>query len=825
MTQNQQKQQQSTTNFNNNLSSNPPTEKSNSLTCTVCGDVATGRHYGSVACNGCKGFFRRTIRRNYKYTCRFNSNCQIDKHNRAVCRACRYSRCIMFGMKVDAVQSERDLIGKRSRYSSASGTPGPIPSTSSPPLQHQQSLEEEGQLSPISKDEQLHQQTQQVVQQPQTQNILSASSQQQNSGINRSNIPTTQTDTSQLCEVDIDEHISRKRSLSSGNHYEQLKPARRNFTTTNNHTIPHQLLTTTTEQQQNQTQPELNSINEADPWSGQSGRALLRHLLCSEEKISNMRDTVVAHACTLQYSTRGSRFPFTGDGNTRKASENDILQSLHTQLLLVIEWAKTLKPFADLPTEDQTALLKNFAAQLVVLCVAYRSTTDFLKLINDSCIPRIVNGAEKDLFYRRDAERVMDMLVSPMRFLRMDDVEFVALKACILFNPVARGLSSNSVMSILQTRRHIFRALQNYVRAKAPNDEDRIGDLTFFVLSPLQSLAKAVSEDVLVSKITGIARLDQLMEELMLEDLDLKEMSMGNDSNQGDEASTSTSQQQGGDHSIPIQGHVDSSSNNTISAPISSHPQSMSSQWSATTGPVQPNSPISKQRGRNVSSASDSSQATSSSGSPSQTFLQPVPSTPSPYSSGIITATGGGGTVPISPVSESEFSSSALSSYVFGNSLYGNIQPPFAWHSPSNTGIQSNNDVCFSSNPTTSTKLISQQQQTSPNNILTSINPPPIYNNSTNSQQYYNNSNNIQESSQHYYRNQNNNQQEERRGGEINSINQPNNCAWGVVNKQMQHHFVPTPSTPVPAIYSGTSPSPPQRFGVGGVGGEEDKIR
>jgi len=56
---------------------------------------------------------------------------------------------------------------------------------------------------------------------------LSASSQQQNSGINRSNIPTTQTDTSQLCEVDIDEHISRKRSLSSGNHYEQLKPARR----------------------------------------------------------------------------------------------------------------------------------------------------------------------------------------------------------------------------------------------------------------------------------------------------------------------------------------------------------------------------------------------------------------------------------------------------------------------------------------------------------------------------------------------------------------------------------------------------------------------
>lgn len=40
------------------------------------------------------------------------------------------------------------------------------------------------------------------------------------------------------------------------------------------------------------------------------------------------------------------------------------------------------------------------------------------------------------LFYRKDAERVMDLLVSPMRFLRIDDVEFVAMKACILFNPV-----------------------------------------------------------------------------------------------------------------------------------------------------------------------------------------------------------------------------------------------------------------------------------------------------------------------------------------------------------------------------------------------------
>ena len=154
------------------------------------------------------------------------------------------------------------------------------------------------------------------------------------------------------------------------------------------------------------------------------------------------------------------------------------------------------------------------------------------------------------------------------------------------------------------------------------------------------------------------------------------------------------------------------------------------------------------------------------------------------------------------------------------------MQPPFAWHSPTNTGGIQSNDICFSTNASTSsTKLISQN---SPNS---SINAPPLYNNSTNSQ-YYNS--NIQEST-HYYRGQNSQirqNQEERtlpilpnRGQTttnnnilVNNQQPPPNCSWGVVNTQM-HHFVPTPSTPVPAIYSGTSPSPPQRFGVGGVGG------
>ncbi|KAL8621582.1 hypothetical protein ACOMHN_026253 [Nucella lapillus] len=89
--------------------SSPPGSTPSQL-CAICEDRATGKHYGASSCDGCKGFFRRSVRKSHSYTCRFDRKCVIDRDKRNQCRFCRLRKCFRVGMKKEAVQNERDRI-------------------------------------------------------------------------------------------------------------------------------------------------------------------------------------------------------------------------------------------------------------------------------------------------------------------------------------------------------------------------------------------------------------------------------------------------------------------------------------------------------------------------------------------------------------------------------------------------------------------------------------------------------------------------------------------------------------------------------------------
>lgn len=316
--------------------------------CAICGDRATGKHYGASSCDGCKGFFRRSVRKNHVYTCRFRRNCVVDKDKRNQCRYCRLRKCFRAGMKKEAVQNERDRISVR-----------------------RTSYEEMGQNTTLS--------------------------------------------VSTLLNAEI---LSRQ---------------------------------------------------------------------------------ITSPGSSLDTSQRSI------------ANTDDVAESMKQQLLILVEWAKYIPCFCELPLDDQVALLRAHAGEHLVLGVARRSMslTDMLLLGNEAVIPRHC----QDVDMGRVASRILDELVAPLGEVQIDDSEFACLKAIVFFDPDAKGVSDPQ--KIKNFRYQIQVNLEDYVNDRQYDTRGRFGEI-LLLLPPLQSITWQMIEQVQFAKLFGMAHIDNLLQEMLL---------------------------------------------------------------------------------------------------------------------------------------------------------------------------------------------------------------------------------------------------------------------------------------------------------------------
>lgn len=70
--------------------------------CRICGEIKKiGYHLGAVICEACKKFYLRCMEKkleNSMICVQSNNACVITKSTRTKCAACRFQKCLKFGV-------------------------------------------------------------------------------------------------------------------------------------------------------------------------------------------------------------------------------------------------------------------------------------------------------------------------------------------------------------------------------------------------------------------------------------------------------------------------------------------------------------------------------------------------------------------------------------------------------------------------------------------------------------------------------------------------------------------------------------------------------
>ncbi|XP_067305145.1 retinoic acid receptor RXR-beta-B isoform X3 [Pseudorasbora parva] len=329
--------------------------------CAICGDRSSGKHYGVYSCEGCKGFFKRTVRKDLSYTCRDNKECLVDKRQRNRCQYCRYQKCLAMGMKREAVQDER-----------------------------QKNKERDG-----------------------------------------------------------DYEFS-------------------------------------------------SAVNEEMP----------------VEKILEA-ETAVEHRTNLHSDATGS----SNDPVT------NICQAADKQLFTLVEWAKRIPHFSELPLDDQVILLRAGWNELLIAAFSHRSISvkDEILLATGLHVPRdSTHNLGVEAFFDRESahsaevgalfDRVLTELVCKMRDMQMDKTELGCLRAIVLFNPDAKGLTSSSEVELL--REKVYASLESYCKQKYPDQQGRFAKL-LLRLPALRSIGLKCLEHLFFFKLIGDTPIDTFLMEML----------------------------------------------------------------------------------------------------------------------------------------------------------------------------------------------------------------------------------------------------------------------------------------------------------------------
>ncbi|KAH9500583.1 Orphan steroid hormone receptor 2 [Bulinus truncatus] len=499
--------------------------------CVVCGDRASGRHYGAISCEGCKGFFKRSIRKQLGYACRGARDCPVTKLHRNRCQYCRLQKCLAVGMRSESVQQERRPSDQRDKV------PGTV-ATSTQRIYIRKDFNSPSAaiptFSPKTIDDQkygslLANLQERVVHTDQGMVVLS-SQMSPSSTINTdlttlANVVSTVSNTEDLatladvvCTVNNTEDLSTLASVvttlaTMGKEevtLEDLSGTQLN-SPHNNGDVRHNpldstarvfdTLTKSIHSPQSQTigvvdQSALseNSFDQSGNSDGESSLLVESHGPLLTE--SNFAFTLTTPSPMPTY-----------------LNIHYICESASRLLFLSMHWTRSVSSFQELSADLQTALVRSCWSELFTLGLAQCSATMCLPTMLAAILNHLQASLQRGDHSNQDkVKNVIEHIirlqdyVTHTQSLNISAPEYAYLKTLVLFAPDNPNVRDKRLITRLQekARRELL------LSCSSPGSSERVSQLLLRLI-PLKTFVPAIMEELFFSALTGSVQIDNII--------------------------------------------------------------------------------------------------------------------------------------------------------------------------------------------------------------------------------------------------------------------------------------------------------------------------
>lgn len=493
--------------------------------CVVCGDKASGRHYGVISCEGCKGFFKRSIRKQLGYACRGGKDCPINKPHRNRCQYCRLQKCLAVGMRAESVQQER----KPPPDKDASRPPMAV-STSTQKIYIRKDFTSNSASVPVfnPKNEFVRTEDQQ---QTGSTNLLANLQErimetEHGTVLLGQAVSTANTDLSTLANVVTT--LATMGKNNEDNEEQNLTKSQQQQTVSSNVSSASGQSSVakafdTLAKAVNQTSQNMDHSNLVDGSLDQSVSSLDQSSASLDQSGLSMDTSAISADYSRDFVDidspvlSSSNFLFnltTPSPMPAYLNVHYICESASRLLFLSMHWTRSIQAFQLLSQEIQTVLVKSCWSELFTLGLAQCSQTMSLSTILMAILNHLQTALHQEKSSAEHIKVVIDHIlklqtyIQTMHQLNLDSEEYAYLKALVLFSPDNPSLLNAPQIEKIQDL--VQQELRKYMERKHSSNPDRLSKL-LLRLPPLHGMTPSIMEELFFAGLIGNVQIDSII--------------------------------------------------------------------------------------------------------------------------------------------------------------------------------------------------------------------------------------------------------------------------------------------------------------------------